>query len=147
LYTTSAKAFGGRRDGKVVSADNRLVVSLSMPKELGGDGGDGTNPEQLLAAGYAGCFHNALRVAARNAAVELVSCEITASVGIGRNDEGEYDLAVRLDVRVDGPDQETAMNLAGVAHRQLCPYSRSIQGNLELILAVNGEFLPTEPIA
>jgi Ohr subfamily peroxiredoxin len=118
-----------------------------MPRELGGDGGEGTNPEQLFAAGYAGCFHSAMRVAARKARVELASCEITASVGIGRNDDGEYDLAVRLDIRVDGPDQATARGLAYVAHRQLCPYSRAIQGNLELILFVNGEVLPTEESA
>jgi Ohr subfamily peroxiredoxin len=147
LYRTSATAFGGRRDGKVVSADNRLVVSLAMPRELGGDGGEGTNPEQLFAAGYAGCFHSAMRVAARKARVELASCEITASVGIGRNDDGEYDLAVRLDIRVDGTDQTTARALADIAHRQLCPYSRAIRGNLELILFVNGEVLPTEESA
>jgi len=142
LYVTSATAVGGRRDGKVASDDGRLVVNLAMPSELGGDGGDGTNPEQLFAAGYAGCFHSAVRVAARKVRAELVSCEISVTVGIGRNNDGEYDLAVRVDARIDGPDQATARSVATIAHRELCPYSRAIRENLQLTLVVNGDPLP-----
>ncbi|MFI7445102.1 organic hydroperoxide resistance protein [Nonomuraea indica] len=127
LYTAIATASG--RDGRAVSSDGRLDVTLALPKEMGGTGA-GTNPEQLFAAGYAACFTSAFGLAARRAKVEASDVSVTAEVGLGPNDAGGFQLAVTL--RVELPDHlagETGRTLVEAAHR-LCPYSNATRGNI-----------------
>src|SRR3954467_13981106 len=102
LYTASVTTTGGRDNGHSVSSDEKLDVKLAAPREMGGPGGEGTNPEQLFAAGYAGCFANAMRSLARRAGDESVvdGATVTANVGIGAIGGGRFGLEVRLDVRV-----------------------------------------------
>jgi len=134
VYTAQATATGSGRGGEVSSSDDRLKVDLSIPKELGGDGGAGTNPEQLFAAGYAACFHGALQLVARRRKVRIEGSSVTAEVGIGPDGEG-YGLAVTLTVGVPGVDADVARELAEAAH-QVCPYSRATRGNIDVELRV-----------
>lgn len=134
LYTAEATASGGR-EGKAVSSDSNLSVSLVMPRELGGPGGAGTNPEQLFAAGYAACFHSALKFVARAAKVSVDSSEVTAKVGIGKNDSGGFALEVELLVKAPGVDRATAEGLVEKAHH-VCPYSNATRGNIPVKLTV-----------
>lgn len=136
LYTTQGFATGGR-DGAAASADGRLSVKLSTPKELGGAGGDGTNPEQLFAAGYSACFLGALKVVAGKAKVQLPpETKVTATVGIGPRDDGKgFGLDVALAVEAPGLDKATAEQLVEQAH-VVCPYSEATRGNLNVRLSV-----------
>jgi lipoyl-dependent peroxiredoxin len=127
IYTAIATASG--RDGRAVSSDSRLDVTLSRPVELGGDGA-GTNPEQLFAAGYAACFASALNLVARQRNVDVSYAAVTAEVGLGPNDSGGFALAVTL--RVELPDQVAVTlgrELIEAAH-QVCPYSNATRGNI-----------------
>lgn len=133
LYTAEAVAVGEGRQGEVRSSDGVIDEQLSVPKELGGPGGDSTNPEQLFAAGYAACFHSALKVVARTAEVELGQTEVTAKVGIGSNDDGGFQLAVELLAHVPGVEQAVADDLVAKAH-QVCPYSNATRGNIDVAL-------------
>ncbi|WP_022802513.1 organic hydroperoxide resistance protein [Deinococcus ficus] len=135
LYTTEATATGGRQ-GTTASADGRLNVSLSTPQELGGDGGPGTNPEQLFAAGYAACFQSALGVVARRQKIDLdPASTITARVGLLRQGLG-FGLDVELEGRFPGLSRDEAQALMAAAH-EVCPYSAATRGNVDvrLILA------------
>jgi osmotically inducible protein OsmC len=135
-YTTTVTSSGGRQ-GHVRSADGVLDLSLSMPKELGGTGRPGTtNPEQLFAAGYAACFENALLRVARERKVRLAGSAVTATVGIGRQDDGFFHLKVALAVKLDGIERAEAEALAEAAHEQICPYSRAVRGNVEVQVRV-----------
>jgi osmotically inducible protein OsmC len=134
LYTAEAIALGDGRNGEVRSSDGVIDEQLSTPKELGGPGGDATNPEQLFAAGYAACFHSALKVAARQTKVHVDSSEVTAKVGIGSNGNGGYQLTVALHVHVPGAEQAIADDLAAKAH-QICPYSNATRGNIEVAIS------------
>src|SRR5438309_639557 len=96
LYTAEATAWGGR-EGRVASSDGVLDLELAIPKAMGGPGGDRSNPEQLFAAGYAACFHNALRLIARGEKVDVSESAITARVGLGANDAGGFGLQVELE--------------------------------------------------
>ena len=137
LYTAQATATGGR-EGRAVSSDNVLDIQLSTPRELGGAGGPGTNPEQLFAAGYAACFHSALSLVARRAKADVDSSEVTASVGIGRASDGPgYGLAVTLEISLPGVEPATARQLTEAAH-QVCPYSNATRGNIEVKLVLRG---------
>ena len=133
LYTAHATATGGR-DGRAASDDKRLDVPLNTPKELGGAGGAGTNPEQLFAAGYAACFHSALQAVARKEKVKLADSSVTAEVGIGKQGDG-FGLAVTLDISLPGLEREVAEKLVAGAH-QLCPYSNATRGNIDVELKV-----------
>jgi lipoyl-dependent peroxiredoxin len=127
MYTAIATASG--RDGRAVSSDHKLDVTLSRPVELGGEGG-GTNPEQLFAAGYAACFASALNLVAGRRNVDVSDAAVTAEVGLGPNDSGGFALAVTL--RVELPDQvpaDTGRELIEAAH-QVCPYSNATRGNI-----------------
>jgi Ohr subfamily peroxiredoxin len=131
LYTAQATATGGR-DGRAVSNDEKLNVKLSTPKELGGAGGDGTNPEQLFAAGYSACFLSALKFVAAHAKVALpADAAVTAEVGIGPNGSGGFGLAVDLRVSLPGLEQDAAAKLVHKAH-EVCPYSNATRGNIEV---------------
>ncbi|HYH38718.1 MAG TPA: organic hydroperoxide resistance protein [Azospirillum sp.] len=136
LYTTQATASGGR-DGRAVSGDGKLDVTLNTPKELGGAGGEGTNPEQLFAAGYSACFLGALKyVAAKEKAKIPADAAVTASVGIGPRDDGTgFGLKVALTVSLPGVERAEAEALAQKAHI-VCPYSHATRGNIEVDVAV-----------
>ncbi|MEV0677244.1 organic hydroperoxide resistance protein [Actinosynnema sp. NPDC050436] len=133
LYTAEATAVGDGRDGEVRSSDGVLDEQLVTPVELGGAGGDRTNPEQLFAAGYAACFHSALGVAARRSKVPLSGTEVTARVGLGRDGDGGFQLAVDLRAHLPGLGQPEADDLVAQAHR-ICPYSNATRGNIEVAL-------------
>jgi Ohr subfamily peroxiredoxin len=133
LYTAEATSTGDGRNGHVMSSDRRLEFDLARPVEMGGDG-HGTNPEQLFAAGYAACFHNDLRIAARQANVDPGDSTVTARVGIGP-DDGAYGLAVTLIIHIPGLEREQTRELAEAAH-QVCPYSRATRGNVSVELRV-----------
>ena len=134
LFSTTVSVTGGR-EGKATSADGRFTQVLSLPKELGGPGGDGTNPEQLFAAGYAACFHSAMKLVAKQRKADVSDSTITARVSIGALASGGYGLAVELDLHVPNVDRETAQALVEAAH-QVCPYSNATRGNVEVTLAV-----------
>lgn len=133
LYTANATA-GGGREGRVVSDDGVLDLQLGVPKELGGPGGDATNPEQLFAAGYAACFHSALRRVAGGSGTDATGSTITASVGLGRQD-GAFGLAVELTGSFPALDEAAGRDLMAQAH-EVCPYSRATRGNVDVSLTV-----------
>lgn len=135
LYKAQATATGGR-DGRAVSSDNKLDARLSTPKELGGPGGDGTNPEQLFAAGYSACFLSAMKFVSMHARIPLpADASVTAEIGIGPNGNGGFGLAAELRVALPGMDRETARTLVNKAH-EVCPYSNATRGNIEVSLAL-----------
>ncbi len=130
-YTTKATATGGR-EGVASSDDGRLDVKLSSPKELGGAGGDGTNPEQLFAAGYAACFIGALKVAGRQLSKAIpADTNVTATIGIGPRSEGGFGITADLVVNLPGLDRAEAQQLVDAAH-QICPYSNATRNNVDV---------------
>jgi lipoyl-dependent peroxiredoxin len=133
LYTAEATAVGEGRNGEVRSSDGVIDEVLATPKELGGPGGEATNPEQLFAAGYAACFNSALKLVARHAKVELTHSEVTAKVGIGPNGAGGFQLTAELVAHIPGIDQAVAEKLVEQAH-QVCPYSNATRGNIEVAI-------------
>jgi len=134
LYTAQATANGGR-DGRAVSSDNVLDIQLSTPRELGGAGGPGTNPEQLFAAGYSACFLGALKYVAGQAKVALpAETAITGKVGIGQIPTG-VGIEVALDSSVPGLPREQVEVLVQKAHI-VCPYSNATRGNIDVTLTV-----------
>lgn len=135
LYTTSATATGGR-DGRAVSVDNQLDVKLTTPRELGGLGGAGTNPEQLFAAGYAACFLNAMKfIAAQNKSPMPADTTLEAEVGIGPNDKGGFALKVELKISAPSMARDAAIELVHKAH-EMCPYSNATRGNIDVTLTI-----------
>jgi Ohr subfamily peroxiredoxin len=135
IYTAVATSTGGR-DGRAVSSDGNLDLSLTAPKETGGPG-TGTNPEQLFAAGYSACFNSALGMLARRAKVDAEGSQVTANVGFGPA-QGGYALAVELEVSIPGLELAQVQELAEQAH-QVCPYSNATRGNVPVtITAVAG---------
>lgn len=135
VYSTKAKATGGR-DGVAETLDKSFSVKLSTPKELGGAGGEGNNPEQLFAAGYAACFIGAMKAVAAGEKTKLpAETNITAEVGIGPRSEGGFGLTVSLEVSVPGMDKAQAEELVAKAH-QVCPYSNATRNNIDVGLTV-----------
>ena len=133
-YTAKATATGGR-EGVAKSDDGRLDVKLSTPKGLGGDDGQGTNPEQLFAAGYAACFIGALKFVAGSEKIDLPSdTHIDSQVSIGAI-AGGFGIAVKLAVSLGDMDKAAAQELVDKAH-QVCPYSNATRGNIEVELSV-----------
>lgn len=136
LYSTSATATGGR-DGRSRTADGSLDVVLASPKELGGNG-QGNNPEQLFAAGYAACFLGAMKFAAtQDKTLPRVPADatVTATVGIGPRADKGFGLAVSLEVSLPGVDRAAAEALVAEADT-ICPYSHATRGNIEVTLSV-----------
>ncbi|MCX4451513.1 MULTISPECIES: Ohr family peroxiredoxin [unclassified Streptomyces] len=128
-YTAVVDVDGeGRNGGRVSSSDGLLTTALAIPEELGGAGG-ATNPEQLLAAGWAACFLGALRRAAAERKVRLTSTTITAEITLTHGDDGEFSLSAVLSPVLGGVDQVTVQQLADAAH-QICPYSKATRGNI-----------------
>jgi Ohr subfamily peroxiredoxin len=133
LYTAVATATHGR-EGRAVSNDGKIDLQLAAPVELGGNG-QGTNPEQLFAAGYAACFGSALGLVGRQAKVDVSEAAVTAEVGIGKQGEG-FGLKVTLRVELpDALDEATGRKLVDQAH-QVCPYSNATRGNIEVDLVI-----------
>ncbi|MFI9829234.1 organic hydroperoxide resistance protein [Streptomyces sp. NPDC051913] len=130
LYTAVATAENGR-DGRVATEDGRLDVVVNPPKEMGGSG-EGTNPEQLFAAGYSACFQGALGVVARQTKADITGSTVTAKVGIGRNDDG-FGLIVEISAHIPHVDEATGRALLEQAH-QVCPYSKATRGNITVTL-------------
>jgi Ohr subfamily peroxiredoxin len=133
-YTAIAHATGGGRDGHVRSEDDRLDLDTRPPKELGGSG-DGTNPEQLFAAGYSACFLSALHGVGKSMGLDTSDASVSASVGIGPNGDGGFGLAVELDVYTPNVAPERRQELADGAHH-VCPYSNATRGNVEVTITV-----------
>ena len=137
LYTAQATSTGGRT-GSIESSDGALKLPLVTPKELGGAGGVGTNPEQLVAAGYSACFIGAMKaVAAREKLVLSPDLSIKASVSIGpmTGKEGAFGIAVTMAISVPGMDKAAAEKLVATAH-EVCPYSNATRGNIDVALSV-----------
>ncbi|MBG6287650.1 MULTISPECIES: organic hydroperoxide resistance protein [Pseudomonas] len=135
LYTATATATGGR-DGRAVSSDGILDVKLSTPRELGGAGGEATNPEQLFAAGYSACFIGAIKFVASQSKKQIpADASITGKVGIGQI-PGGFGLEVELNINLPGLDQAEAEDLVAKAH-QVCPYSNATRGNIDVRLNVS----------
>ena len=134
LYTAIATATGDGRNGHTASEDGILDVDVRIPKEMGGPGG-ATNPEQLFAAGYAACFHSALKHVAAAEKADVTGTEVSASVSIGVLDSGGFGLAVELDVHAPALEHDAALALVEKAH-QVCPYSNATRGNIEVKLNV-----------
>ncbi|OFI37732.1 organic hydroperoxide resistance protein [Arthrobacter sp. SW1] len=131
LYTAEALASGEGRDGNARTKDGKLDVTLASPVELGGNG-QGTNPEQLFAAGYAACFHSALRLVGRKARADLSDSAVAAKIHFGALDGGEgYGLAAELEIALPALDRETAEELVAKAHK-ICPYSNATRGNIDV---------------
>lgn len=134
LYRAQATATGGR-EGRATSADGAIDLTLNTPRELGGPGGAGTNPEQLFAAGYSACFIGALKFVAGKAKVALpAETSITGHVGIGPIPTG-FALKVDLDISVPGLPKEQVKQLVDAAH-QVCPYSNATRGNIDVTLNI-----------
>ena len=136
LYTAEAVVEGGRA-GHGRSADGRLDVALSVPRELGGDGGPGTNPEQLFAVGYAACFESALLGVARGRKLDASEARITSRVGLGPTGHGGFTLSVSLDLHAPHLSADDAVELMARAHER-CPYSNATRGNIDVQLTVDG---------
>ncbi len=137
LYTAAATSTGGRT-GSTASSDGRIQLQLSTPKELGGDGGPGTNPEQLFASGYSACFIGALKaVAARQKITLPAEVSISADVGIGpmTGKPGAFGISVKMAVSIPGLDRSAAEALVATAH-EVCPYSNATRGNVDVALTV-----------
>jgi len=137
LYTATARTTGGRT-GNSESSDGRLKLQLSTPKELGGDSGPGTNPEQLFASGYSACFMGAMKaVAARQKIALPADLAITADVAIGpmTGKPGAFGIAVKMAVSLPGMDAAAAKALVDTAH-QVCPYSNATRGNIDVEFAI-----------
>ncbi|MGA1836928.1 organic hydroperoxide resistance protein [Herbiconiux sp. 11R-BC] len=134
IYTAIAHASGGGRDGHVRSEDDRLDFDTRPPKEMGGSG-EGTNPEQLFAAGYSACFLGAVHAAGRELKLDTTDAAVSGSVSIGDNGAGGFGLAVELDIYIPNVNPDEARQLAEKAHT-ICPYSNATRGNIEVTLSV-----------
>ena len=136
LYTAQAMVEGGRA-GHRRTDDGRLDVVLSVPRELGGDGGPGTNPEQLFAVGYAACFESALLGVARGRNMDAADARITSRVGLGPTGHGGLTLSVSIDLHAPHLSADDGMPLMARAHER-CPYSNATRGNIDVLLTVDG---------
>jgi Ohr subfamily peroxiredoxin len=132
LYTARATAQGGR-DSSVKTDDGTLDFDLSIPKSMGGKGGNGANPEQFFAAGYSACFGSALAHVALTHKIELGDYTVQASVKLGKNEDDMFQLAVVLDCYLPTVDTETGEMLVNEAH-EVCPYSRATMDNIDVTL-------------
>ncbi|GGM29861.1 organic hydroperoxide resistance protein [Promicromonospora citrea] len=131
IYTAVATSTGdGRAGGRAASDDGVLDLTLAVPKAMGGPGG-GTNPEQLFAAGWASCFHSALKGVAAAQKITIADSAVIAEVGIHPTEGGAYGLSAALHVELSGVDQATADSLVEAAH-QVCPYSNATRGNIDV---------------
>lgn len=132
-YTAVAVSTGdGRAGGRAASSDGILDLTLAVPVELGGVGG-GTNPEQLFAAGWASCFHSAVKLVAAQKKVSVKDSAVVAEVTLKHDEQQGYSLSGVIRLELAGIEQATAQELADAAH-QLCPYSRATRGNVPVVV-------------
>jgi osmotically inducible protein OsmC len=136
LYTAEAVVEGGR-EGHGKTSDGRLEVDLSVPEDMGGGGGTGTNPEQLFAVGYGACFQSALLNVANGRKLDATDSRITSRVGLGPTGHGGLSLTVTLDLHAPQLSPVEAADLMARAH-DLCPYSNATRGNIDVNLTVDG---------
>jgi osmotically inducible protein OsmC len=135
LYTTKATATGGR-DGHARTEDGKVDVKLDTPKELGGGGGPGANPEQLFASGYSACFLGAMKfVASQGGSKVPAETTVTATIGIGPRSEGGFGITAALEISLPGVPHDEAVALVEKAH-QVCPYSNATRNNVDVKLTV-----------
>ena len=134
LYETVAHATGDGRNGHARTDDGMVDVDVRVPTELGGPGG-ATNPEQLFAAGYAACFHSAMKLVAKSVDVDATDSAVSVTVGLGMHDSGAFNLELDIDVHVPNATREQAQSLVERAH-EVCPYSNATRGNVEVKLGV-----------
>jgi lipoyl-dependent peroxiredoxin len=137
VYNVEALSTGAGRDGRVTTTDGRIDFEMRLPKDLGGSG-DGYNPEQLFAAGYAACFHSALHNVARKRGVKLPDSSVGAVVELVHLEGGELRLAVRLEVVIPSEPLDVAQELADAAHL-ICPYSNATRGNIDVVITVSDD--------
>jgi Ohr subfamily peroxiredoxin len=138
VYTAQATVTGGRAEGHGRSSDGNLDVQLRLPTEMGGQG-DGTNPEQLFAVGYAACFEGALGVVGRRQKVELGEYSIDSKVSLITTENRGFNVAVELDVTLpEVANAAQAAEIVAAAH-QVCPYSNATRGNIDVKLTANGQ--------
>ena len=136
LATTSATSIGGRDGGKVALDVGGVWIAMAHAKGLGGSG-EGSNPEELFAMGYANCFNSALIFVAAAQKIDATKARVKCEVGIGRNEAGGFALQAKLTVRIPGMDAAQAKALVEAAH-QVCPYSNATRGNMPVELTVKG---------
>ena len=135
IYKTSATATGGR-DGSAKSDDGSVDVRLVVPKEMGGPGGVGANPEKLFAAGYSACFLGAMKAVSSGVGVKVpADATVTAEIGFGPRSEGGYGITADLAISLPGVEREAAERLVLAAH-EVCPYSNATRGNVNVGLAI-----------
>lgn len=133
VYTTEALSTGDGRDGRAVVQDTDLDFTMTAPKEMGGSG-EGVNPEQLFAAGYAACYHSALKAVAKDKDVDVTDSAVGARVTLNNGSEGFF-ISAELEVTIPGVEQDEAQALADAAH-EVCPYSKATRGNIDVKVTV-----------
>ncbi|WP_186172396.1 organic hydroperoxide resistance protein [Burkholderia gladioli] len=137
-YKTSATATGGGRDGKTELADGTMSLQLTVPKELGGPGGDGANPEKLFALGYSACYLGAMRVAAQQTKIKVPDgSTVKATIGMGPRSEGGYGITAELDVYLPGLNEADGKKLVETTHT-ICPYSNAIKASVDVKTTTHG---------
>jgi len=135
IYKTKATSTGGR-DGHAKAEDGGVDVKLVVPKEMGGPGGEGANPEKLFAAGYSACFLGAMKAVSGKVGVKVPDdASVTAEVGFGPRSEGGYGITADLTISLPGVDKAEAEKLAHAAH-EVCPYSNATRNNLNVGLTI-----------
>jgi lipoyl-dependent peroxiredoxin len=132
IYQTKATTTGGR-NGLIKSEDGVLNIEVRIPKEMGGQGGSYSNPEQLFAAGYSACFDSALNMVARMQKIHLKDSKVSATVGLQSSEEEGFNIIVTLDVEIPGIEKAVALDLLNKAHAA-CPYSKAIRNNVNVTL-------------
>ncbi|HEY0248811.1 MAG TPA: organic hydroperoxide resistance protein [Gryllotalpicola sp.] len=137
LYTAEALSTGEGRNGHVTTTDGRVDLDMAIPQSMGGSG-NGANPEELFAAGYAACFHSALLGVARAQKIKLSDETVGSRVHIGPNGQGGFQLAVELEVTIPTLAHDEAQALADAAH-QVCPYSNATRGNIDVTITVTDD--------
>lgn len=135
LYTALAHASGGGRDGHVRTEDDRLDIATRPPKELGGSG-EGLNPEQLFAAGYAACFLGAFHAAGKELESDTTDAQVSTSVSLGKRAAGGFEIAVTHDVHAPNLSEADTKAVATKAHEEICPYSHATRGNVDVTINV-----------
>jgi Ohr subfamily peroxiredoxin len=137
-YKTVATASGGGRDGKTKLEDGTMALDLTLPKELGGPGGDGANPEKLFALGYSACFLGAMRVASSQTKIKLPEgSTVQATIGIGPRSEGGFGITAALDAYLPGLSDDDAKKLVDATHN-ICPYSNAIKASVDVKTTTHG---------
>lgn len=142
LYTAEATSIGGR-DGSVRSPTGTIDLNVKLPKEVGGPG-DGTNPEELFAAGYSSCFLNTISTIARMQKISAKKFTVTARVDLGQTDDGGFGIQTELDCELPGVEDEKAVELVRLGYEH-CPYSKATRGNIDVGLFVSGKRI--DPVA